>query len=143
MTWSHNGVWMTTTDDRGFVKYWQANLNNVHTFQAHNDPVRSSRWDGLPSPCQCYCVVLCIHHDLLITHQRMKCLHHVHVLGCSNDAVIVAVRFDSSGTCNTIRDDSNVMSQKYIQLDTTLSCRHSCIHVHCTLTVSLPLTPNW
>lgn len=46
MTWSHNGVWMTSTDDRGFVKYWQANLNNVHTFQAHNDPVRSSRWDS-------------------------------------------------------------------------------------------------
>lgn len=38
---------MTSTDDRGFVKYWQANLNNVHTFQAHNDPVRSSRWDSL------------------------------------------------------------------------------------------------
>lgn len=38
---------MTSTDDHGFVKYWQANLNNVHTFQAHNDPVRSSRWDSL------------------------------------------------------------------------------------------------
>ena len=37
---------MTSTDDHGFVKYWQANLNNVHTFQAHNDPVRSSRWDS-------------------------------------------------------------------------------------------------
>ena len=40
---------MTSTDDHGFVKYWQANLNNVHTFQAHNDPVRSSRWDSLSS----------------------------------------------------------------------------------------------
>ena len=43
MTWSHNGVWMTSTDDHGYVKYWQANLNNAHTFQAHNDPVRASR----------------------------------------------------------------------------------------------------
>ena len=41
---------MTSTDDRGYVKYWQANLNNVHTFQAHNDPVRASRWDdSIPS----------------------------------------------------------------------------------------------
>ena len=45
MEWSHNGTWMVTTDDRGFVKYWQSNMNNVHTFQAHSDPVRSSRWD--------------------------------------------------------------------------------------------------
>lgn len=45
MTWGHDGLWMVTTDDRGFVKYWQANLNNVHTFQAHTDPVRCSRWD--------------------------------------------------------------------------------------------------
>ena len=36
---------MVTTDDRGFVKYWQSNMNNVHTFQAHSEPVRSSRWD--------------------------------------------------------------------------------------------------
>ena len=42
-------MWMTSTDDRGYVKYWQANLNNVHTFQAHNDPVRSSRWDKIIS----------------------------------------------------------------------------------------------
>ena len=34
---------MVTTDDRGFVKYWQINFNNVHTFQAHSEPVRSSR----------------------------------------------------------------------------------------------------
>ena len=45
MAWTHNGTWMLTTDDRGFVKYWQSNLNNVHTFQAHNEPVRCSRWD--------------------------------------------------------------------------------------------------
>ena len=45
MEWSHNGTWMVTTDDRGFVKYWQSNMNNVHTFQAHSEPVRSSRWD--------------------------------------------------------------------------------------------------
>lgn len=34
-----------TTDDRGFVKYWQSNFNNVHTFQAHADPVKCSRWE--------------------------------------------------------------------------------------------------
>ena len=46
MVWSHNGVWMVTTDDRGFVKYWQSNFNNVHTFQAHAEPVKCSRWDS-------------------------------------------------------------------------------------------------
>ena len=45
MVWSHNGVWMVTTDDRGLVKYWQSNFNNVHTFQAHADPVKCSRWE--------------------------------------------------------------------------------------------------
>ena len=38
---------MVTTDDRGFVKYWQSNFNNVHTFQAHNEPIRCSRWDSV------------------------------------------------------------------------------------------------
>lgn len=37
---------MVTTDDRGFVKYWQSNFNNVHTFQAHAEPVKCSRWDS-------------------------------------------------------------------------------------------------
>ncbi len=36
-------MWMVTTDDRGFVKYWQCNFNNVHTFQAHSDPVKCCR----------------------------------------------------------------------------------------------------
>ena len=36
---------MATTDDRGVVKYWQSNMNNVHTFQAHNEPIRGCRWD--------------------------------------------------------------------------------------------------
>lgn len=41
-------MWMVTTDDRGLVKYWQSNFNNVHTFQAHADPVKCSRWE-----CSC------------------------------------------------------------------------------------------
>lgn len=45
MQWSHNSLWMATTDDRGVVKYWQSNMNNVHTFQAHNEPIRGCRWD--------------------------------------------------------------------------------------------------
>ena len=49
MTWGNRGEWMATTDDHGFVKYWQSNMNNVHTFQAHNDPVRSSRWEHVCS----------------------------------------------------------------------------------------------
>ena len=40
-------MWMLTTDDRGFVKYWQCNFNNVHTFQAHSDPVKCCRLGSL------------------------------------------------------------------------------------------------
>lgn len=47
MQWSHNSLWMATTDDRGVVKYWQSNMNNVHTFQAHNEPIRGCRWEPL------------------------------------------------------------------------------------------------
>ena len=46
MRWSHSGKWMVTTDDRGFAKYWQTNFNNVHTFQAHSEAVRASRWES-------------------------------------------------------------------------------------------------
>ena len=50
--WSHGGKWMVTADDRGFIKYWQINFNNVHTYQAHSEPIRRTRWgysrnDGL------------------------------------------------------------------------------------------------
>jgi hypothetical protein len=48
MEWSHNGMWMATTDDRGTVKYWQSNMNNVHSFQAHNETIRGCRWDARP-----------------------------------------------------------------------------------------------
>lgn len=52
---------MTSTDDHGYIKYWQANLNNVHTFQAHNDPVRASRCDKLmPSSSAAVLLVLVI-----------------------------------------------------------------------------------
>jgi len=40
MVWSHNDQWMVTGDHGGYVKYWQANMNNVKMFQAHKEPVR-------------------------------------------------------------------------------------------------------
>ena len=45
MKWSHAHEWLISSDDRGLVKYWQSNMNNVHTFQAHSDPVRCLRWE--------------------------------------------------------------------------------------------------
>ena len=45
MRWSHAHEWLISSDDRGLVKYWQSNMNNVHTFQAHIDPVRCLRWE--------------------------------------------------------------------------------------------------
>ena len=38
-------MWMVTTDDKGVVKYWQSNMNNVHSFQAHNETIRGCRWE--------------------------------------------------------------------------------------------------
>ena len=38
---------MVTADDRGFIKYWQINFNNVHTYQAHSEPIRSTRWGSV------------------------------------------------------------------------------------------------
>ena len=39
---------MATTDDRGVVKYWQSNMNNVHSFQAHSETIRGCRWELRP-----------------------------------------------------------------------------------------------
>ncbi|PAA69418.1 hypothetical protein BOX15_Mlig018914g1 [Macrostomum lignano] len=40
MLWSHNEDWLLTADNAGYVKYWQANMNNVKMYQAHKDPIR-------------------------------------------------------------------------------------------------------
>lgn len=63
INWSHNGKWMVTTDDRGFIKYWQINFNNVHTYQAHSEPVRSSRWET----CDCHVMLMtCLVNTLIV-----------------------------------------------------------------------------
>lgn len=55
MKWSHADDWLISSDDRGLVKYWQSNMNNVHTFQAHSDPVRCLRWeDDMQQYNSCY-----------------------------------------------------------------------------------------
>ncbi|KKY17513.1 putative polyadenylation factor subunit 2 [Phaeomoniella chlamydospora] len=38
--WSYSKEWLLSADDEGVVKYWQPNLNNVQTLQAHSMPVR-------------------------------------------------------------------------------------------------------
>ncbi|VDN15389.1 unnamed protein product, partial [Dibothriocephalus latus] len=40
MKWSHNDDWLLTADHSGYVKYWQANMNNVEMYQAHKEPIR-------------------------------------------------------------------------------------------------------
>lgn len=65
-------MWMVTTDDRGFVKYWQSNFNNVHTFQAHSDPVKCSRW-GVER--QYYCRG--VSYESINTASCMRCGHDV------------------------------------------------------------------
>lgn len=45
MNWSRNDSWMVTADHKGYVKYWQSNMNNVKMFEAHKEPVRALRWE--------------------------------------------------------------------------------------------------
>ncbi|EUB63268.1 WD repeat-containing protein 33 [Echinococcus granulosus] len=47
MKWSHNDDWLLTADHAGYVKYWQANMNNVQVYQAHKMPIRGVSF----SPC--------------------------------------------------------------------------------------------
>ncbi|VDM28249.1 unnamed protein product [Hydatigera taeniaeformis] len=44
MKWSHNDDWLLTADHAGYVKYWQANMNNVQVYQAHKMPIRGVRY---------------------------------------------------------------------------------------------------
>jgi hypothetical protein len=44
MIWSRNEQWMVTGDDKGYVKYWQANMNNVKMFQGHFEAIRGLRY---------------------------------------------------------------------------------------------------
>jgi WD40 repeat protein len=43
MIWSRNEQWMITGDDKGYVKYWQANMNNVKMIQGHLEAIRGLR----------------------------------------------------------------------------------------------------
>lgn len=38
--WSHDENWMLSGDQKGTVKYWQSNMNNLQAFHAHKDTIR-------------------------------------------------------------------------------------------------------
>lgn len=40
MEWSHNANWMITSDDDGYVMFWQPNMNSVKKLRAHKNAVR-------------------------------------------------------------------------------------------------------
>ena len=88
MEWSHNAMWMATTDDRGVVKYWQSNMNNVHTFQAHNDPIRGCRWGTKePGPVMLSSGVIMCDTD------QVKCtLHYVRACVCDMELCVFGMR---------------------------------------------------
>lgn len=44
MIWSRSEQWMLTGDDKGYIKYWQANMNNVKMFQGHIEAIRGLRY---------------------------------------------------------------------------------------------------
>lgn len=79
MKWSHTDEWLISSDDRGLVKYWQSNMNNVHTFQAHSDPVRCLRWEDDTRQHRCY-----HHHQcsiVLVCNSSRRC-HIICVVDC-------------------------------------------------------------
>lgn len=44
MVWSNNQLWMLSGDDKGYIKYWQANMNNVKMVQGHFEIIRGLRY---------------------------------------------------------------------------------------------------
>lgn len=38
--WSHDENWMLSADQKGIVKYWQSNMNNLKAFKAHDESIR-------------------------------------------------------------------------------------------------------
>ena len=66
MRWSHNDQWMITGDHAGFVKYWQSNMNNVKMYQGHKEPIRSLRWDIVPT-----------HGRLQLVSKIIQCLNWI------------------------------------------------------------------
>ena len=44
MIWSNNESWMLSGDDKGYIKYWQANMNNVKMVQGHFEAIRGLRY---------------------------------------------------------------------------------------------------
>lgn len=40
MVWSHNELFMISSDNGGIIKYWQPNMNNLKAFQGHKEVVR-------------------------------------------------------------------------------------------------------
>lgn len=52
--WSHDENWMLSGDQKGIVKYWQSNMNNLKAFRAHDDTIRDltfSRTDSKFASC--------------------------------------------------------------------------------------------
>lgn len=79
MKWSHNEEWLLTADHSGYVKYWQANMNNVEMYQAHKEPIRGVRYafPDLESSCS-VSTTLTLHNTMTFN----KCLDLFSKLYC-------------------------------------------------------------
>lgn len=40
MVWSHDDTWMVSSDDKGYIKYWQSSMNNAAAFKGHKESCR-------------------------------------------------------------------------------------------------------
>lgn len=38
--WSRSGIWLVSADNGGKVSYFQVNMNNLQTFEGHEEPIR-------------------------------------------------------------------------------------------------------
>ena len=88
MSWSHGHEWLLSSDDRGFVKYWQSNMNNVHTFQAHSDPVRCHRWGEDDAQQQLKQHRRCSHCGVVILYSSVSLCCYI-ILHCISSCTLI------------------------------------------------------
>ena len=101
-------MWMATTDDRGMVKYWQSNMNNVHSFQAHSETIRGCRWDARPnatssgtlsSRCCCLHVTTTIFLILFVCFVSCTCVSVDSLLSTSSTYNVHIIQIRGRGKC--------------------------------------------
>lgn len=109
MIWSRNEQWMLTGDDKGYLKYWQANMNNVQMLQGHTEAIRGlsfSPTDNKFASCsddrtvRIFDFVTCVEESVLQGHgSDVKCVdwhpHKALIISGSKDSQQPIILWDA------------------------------------------------